>query len=93
MRQTRRSGLRHYDIDAPGRVDGRDYTGCMGRSVVITTPIPTADEMAKRLGMGKKRVATIREIVHKNSAKFVNRSKSVSSLRKRKVEAREELAS
>ena len=72
-------------------VDTRVYTDCMGRSVIITTPIPTADEMAKRLGMGKKRVAMIREIVHKNSAKFVNRSRSVSS--SRKVEAREKAAS
>lgn len=69
----------------------RDYTDCMGRSVVITTPIPTADEMAKRLGMGKKRVAAIRAIIRKNSAKFVNRSKSVSS--SRKVEVREKAAS
>jgi hypothetical protein len=63
----------------------------MGRSVIITAPIPTADEMAKRLGMGKKRLAAIREIVHKNSAKFVNRSRSDSS--SRKVEAREKAAS
>jgi hypothetical protein len=63
----------------------------MGRSVVITTPIPTADEMAKRLGMGKKRVATIREIVHKNSAKFLNRGRSVPS--SGKVEVREKAAS
>lgn len=69
----------------------RDYTYRMGRSVIITTPIPTADEMAKRLGMGKKRVAKIREIVHKNSAKFLNRSKSISS--SGKVEAREKAAS
>jgi hypothetical protein len=34
----------------------------MGRSVIITTPIPTVDEMAKRLRIGKKRLATIREI-------------------------------
>lgn len=34
----------------------------MGRSVVITTPIPTVDEMAKRLRIGKKRLAVIREI-------------------------------
>jgi hypothetical protein len=54
----------------------------MGRSVVITTPIPTADELAKRLGMGKKRVAAIRAIIQKNSAKFVGRSKPASSSRK-----------
>jgi hypothetical protein len=41
----------------------RGYTYRMGRSVIITTPIPTADEVAKRLRMGKKRVAMIREIV------------------------------
>jgi hypothetical protein len=34
----------------------------MGRSVTITTPIPTVDEMAKRLGVGKRRLATIRRI-------------------------------
>jgi hypothetical protein len=63
----------------------------MGRSVVITTPIPTVDEMAKRLRIGKKRLATIREIVHKNSGKFLDRNKSVSS--SRKVGARDKAAS
>jgi hypothetical protein len=63
----------------------------MGRSVIITTPIPTVDEMAKRLRIGKKRLATIREIVHKNSAKFLDRNNSASS--RRKVEAREKAAS
>jgi hypothetical protein len=62
----------------------------MGRSVIITTPIPTVDEMAKRLRMGKKRVAMIRQIVQKNSAKFLDRNKSVSS--SRKVGAREKAA-
>ena len=84
-------GLRNYDTCAADEVDMRGYSYCMGRSVIISTPIPTADEMAKRLGMGKKRVATIREIVHKNSAKFVNRSRSVFS--SRKVEVREKTAS
>jgi hypothetical protein len=37
----------------------------MGRSVVITTPLLTADEMATRLGIGKKRLAAIKEIVRK----------------------------
>jgi hypothetical protein len=63
----------------------------MGRSVVITTPIPTVDELAKRLRIGKKRLATIREIVHKNSGKFMDRNRSVSS--SRKIEAREKSAS
>jgi hypothetical protein len=72
-------------------VDKQGYTDYMGRSVIITTPIPTADEIAKRLGMGKKRVAMIREIVRKNSAKFVNRSRSVAP--DRRVEAREKAAS
>jgi hypothetical protein len=35
----------------------------MGRSVVITTPIPTADELAKQLHIGKRRLATIKRIV------------------------------
>jgi hypothetical protein len=34
----------------------------MGRSVTITTPIPTVDEMAKRLRIGKKRLAIIKAI-------------------------------
>ena len=72
-------------------MQNRDYTDYMGRSVVITTPIPTADEMAKRLGMGKKRVATIRQIVRKNSSKVVNRNRSASS--NGKVEARDKAAS
>jgi hypothetical protein len=63
----------------------------MGRSVIITTPIPTVDEMAKRLHIGKQRLATIREIVHKNSAKFLGRNRPVTS--SRKVEACEKAAS
>jgi hypothetical protein len=53
----------------------------MGRSVVITTPLLTADEMAKRLRVGKKRAAAIREIVLKNSAKILSRSKTAASSR------------
>jgi hypothetical protein len=46
----------------------------MGRSVIITTPIPTADEMAKRLGIGKKRLASIKQIVRNSSnGSFENR--------------------
>ncbi len=59
--------------------------------MVITTPIPTADEMAKRLKIGKKRVVAIREIVLKNSAKFVNRRKTEPL--NRKIETREKAAS
>ena len=58
---------------------------------MITTPIPTADEMAKRLRIGKKRLAAIREILHKNSGEFLDRNKPVTS--GRKVEAREKAAS
>jgi hypothetical protein len=62
----------------------------MGRSVIITTPIPTADEMAKRLGMGKKRVAEIREIMRKAPSRSTKRR--VTSAQD-KTERREKAAS
>lgn len=68
----------------------RDYTEYMGRSVVITTPIPTVDEMAKRLGMGKKRVAEIREIMRKAPSRSTKRRRVTSA--EDKTERREKAA-
>ncbi len=36
----------------------------MGRSVIITTPIPSVEEVARSLGMGKARLRRIRAIVN-----------------------------
>ena len=39
---------------------------CMGRSVTITTPIPTLEEVGKRLKMSKARQQRLIEIVKGN---------------------------
>jgi hypothetical protein len=36
----------------------------MARSVVISTPIPSADEVAEQIGMSKSRLRRIRQIVN-----------------------------
>jgi hypothetical protein len=54
----------------------------MGRSVVIKTPLLTSDEMAKRLGVGKKRLAEIKEIVRTPSSGSAGRHTSGSFDRK-----------
>jgi hypothetical protein len=58
------------------KIRSPSYNQPMGRSVVISTPIPTADELAKRLRIGKKRLAMIREIVHTNSSASAHRRTS-----------------
>jgi hypothetical protein len=63
----------------------------MGRSVVISTPLLTADELATRLGIGKRRLAAIKEIVKKPTSGATGRRTEDST--ERKAERLEKAAS
>lgn len=48
----------------------------MKRPAIITTPIPTSDEIARRLGMSKKRQREIQEIVQNGLKREARREKA-----------------
>jgi hypothetical protein len=52
----------------------------MARSVKITTPIPTLEEVAKDLGIGKVRQAAIIRIMNSDKGSFSGRSRNSNGL-------------
>ncbi len=61
----------------------------MGHSVQITTPIPSAEEMAKRLGIGEKRQKMFSSIVRQqlDSRKIGGKKASARSKSEKRAKA------
>jgi hypothetical protein len=50
------------------------YNQCMSRSVEVTTPIPSAEKIAERLGMGAERQKMLLSIVRRGDSISVRRN-------------------
>lgn len=64
------------------------YTECMSRSVEITTPIPSAQEIAERLGMGVERQEMLLGIVRHRGYASIHRNSKTESFGSKKAPSR-----
>ena len=64
------------------------YNQCMSRSVEVTTPIPSAEKIAERLGMGAERQKMLLSIVRHRGSGSVHRNSTSGRLVSKKRSSR-----
>ncbi len=58
------------DLAPPAQSRSGAKLECMNDQVVIRTPVPTVEQTARRLGLSRKDVEAVYEILVKNGAKL-----------------------